>query len=145
MKRWLLFRLAFAATLLGATSCFAATLTTAGNNGAAWLTQQRNVADGSWGASGAVKYVQTSEAVLALRALNQQNSAYYGGIAWLGNHAPGNVDFTARRVCPWVLPASPSMRICNFCKQPRVFQHLVRATMALVYREPIRARRWIQR
>jgi len=84
--------------LLGAASCFAGPLDTAGGNGVAWLNQQRNADDGSWGAGDAVKYVQTSEAVLALGALNQQGPAYYGGVAWLGNHAPANIDFTARRV-----------------------------------------------
>jgi len=98
MGRTLTFCWAFAALLLGATSCLASSLSTASTNGVAWLIQQRNTDDGSWGASDPVKYVQTSEAVLALRALNQQGSAYYGGVAWLGNHAPSNVDFTARRV-----------------------------------------------
>jgi len=75
-----------------------ATLATSSSNGASWLTLQRNVDDGSWGASDAVKYVQTSEAVIALRALNQQGMAYFGGLAWLANHEPANIDFTARRV-----------------------------------------------
>lgn len=74
------------------------TLDAAVSKGVAWLCTQRNVDDGSWGASEADKYVQTSEAVIALGALNQQNAAYYGGVAWLGNHAPANIDFTARRV-----------------------------------------------
>lgn len=56
--------------LLGATPCLAAPLDTAGGNGVAWLTQQRNIDDGSWGTSDAVKYVQTAEAVIALGALN---------------------------------------------------------------------------
>lgn len=98
MKHWLKIFLVFSAILPGATSSFASTLVTAGNNGVTWLTQQRNADDGSWGASDPVKYVQTSEAVMALRALNYQGAAYYGGVAWLGNHAPANVDFTARRV-----------------------------------------------
>ncbi len=75
-----------------------ATLATSSSSGASWLTLQRNVDDGSWGATDAVKYVQTSEAVMALRALNQQGAAYFGGLAWLANHEPANVDFTARRV-----------------------------------------------
>ena len=67
-------------------------------SGTNWLTAQRNVGDGSWGASDDVKYVRTSEAVLALAALNQLTPAYHAGVAWLGNHTPANVDFTARRV-----------------------------------------------
>lgn len=66
-------------------------------SGVAWLAGHQNL-DGSWGASDDVKYVQTSEAVLAMEALNELSSAYYAGLAWLGNHAPANVDFTARRV-----------------------------------------------
>lgn len=66
-------------------------------SGVAWLVGHQNL-DGSWGASDDVKYVQTSEAVLAMAALNELSSAYYAGLAWLGNHAPANVDFTARRV-----------------------------------------------
>ena len=77
---------------------WSATYDAAINNGTIWLTQQRNQADGSWGSSDAVKYLQTSEAVMALGALNQLSPAYYGGVAWLGNHAPSNTDFTSRRV-----------------------------------------------
>ena len=67
-------------------------------SGTNWLTSQRNVSDGSWGATDDVKYVRTSEAVFALAALNQLTPAYYAGVAWLGNHTPANVDFTARRL-----------------------------------------------
>lgn len=98
MRRSHTIRWAFLATLLAATSCFAGVLDTASSKGISWLTQQRNIDDGSWGNSDAVKYVQTAEAVVALGALNQQGTAYYGGVAWLGNHAPTNIDFTARRV-----------------------------------------------
>lgn len=98
MERWLKILLVFAAMLPGATSCFAVSLSTAGSSGVSWLIQQRNANDGSWGASDPVKYVQTSEAVMALSSLNVQGAAYYGGVAWLSNHAPSNVDFTARRV-----------------------------------------------
>ncbi len=70
----------------------------AANKGVAWLVQQRNSVDGSWGASDEVKYIQTSEAVLALAALNQLGTAYYGGISWLDNHPSSNVDFAARRI-----------------------------------------------
>ena len=79
-------------------ACWAATQDTAAANGSAWLTQKRSVVDGSWGVTDADKYVQTSEAVIALGALNKNGAAYYGGVAWLGNHAPGNVDFAARRI-----------------------------------------------
>ena len=99
MRRSHTIRWAFLATLLAATSCFAGALDTAGSNkGVSWLTQQRNADDGSWGASDVVKYVQTAYAVIALSALNQQGTAYYGGVNWLGNHAPTNIDFTAHRV-----------------------------------------------
>lgn len=77
---------------------WSATYDAAINSGATWLTQQRNLDDGSWGSSDAVKYLQTSEAVMALGALNQLSPAYYGGVAWLGNHEPSNIDFTSRRV-----------------------------------------------
>ena len=70
----------------------------AANKGVTWLVQQRNSVDGSWGASNEVKYIQTSEAVLALAALNQLGTAYYGGISWLDNHPSSNVDFAARRI-----------------------------------------------
>lgn len=71
---------------------------TAAAKGAAWLLTQRNVVDGSWGATDDVKYVQTSEAVLALGALNQLSPAYHAGLSWLDNHAPVNIDFTSRRI-----------------------------------------------
>ena len=79
-------------------SACAATYVAKENAGVAWLLQQQNNADGSWGASDDVKYVQTSESVLALAALNQLGSAYFNGLVWLNNHSPANVDFTARRV-----------------------------------------------
>jgi hypothetical protein len=71
---------------------------TAAAKGAAWLLTQRNVDDGSWGATDDVKYLQTSEAVLALGALNQLSPAYHAGLSWLDNHAPVNIDFTSRRI-----------------------------------------------
>lgn len=70
----------------------------AANKGVTWLVQQRNSVDGSWGATDDVKYIQTSEAVLALAALNQLGAAYYGGVSWLDNHTSSNVDFAARRI-----------------------------------------------
>lgn len=71
---------------------------TAAANGVAWLLAQRNVDDGSWGATDDVKFVQTSEAVRALSALNQLSPAYSAGLAWLENHNPANSDFLSRRI-----------------------------------------------
>ena len=96
-----------AAALMLPMPCFAGIYDAAENNGVTWLTQQRNLDDGSWGAD-SDKYVITSEAVLALAALNRYNAAYFGGVSWLGNHAPANVDFTSRRVLA-LGPASNSV------------------------------------
>ncbi|MDP3650854.1 MAG: hypothetical protein Q8R67_04135 [Rhodoferax sp.] len=63
-----------------------------------WLIQQRNIVDGSWGATDDMKFVQTSEAVLALAAMNRRTQEYYAGLAWLENHTPINADFMARRI-----------------------------------------------
>ncbi|MET3124446.1 hypothetical protein AAKU67_004061 [Oxalobacteraceae bacterium GrIS 2.11] len=71
---------------------------TAANKGISWLAAQQNLDDGSWGSVDAIKYVQTSESVLALAAYNQLGTTYFNGVAWLGNHAPSNIDFTSRRV-----------------------------------------------
>lgn len=79
-------------------SAVAQTLDTSANSAANWLLAQQNADDGSWGATDEVKYVQTSEAVLALAALNKRTSQYYAGLTWLQNHAPVNIDYTARRV-----------------------------------------------
>jgi hypothetical protein len=68
------------------------------DSGLAWLLSQRNVVDGSWGTSDVMRYTQTSEAVLALAALNRQDAVYYGGISWLSNHVPVNLDASARKV-----------------------------------------------
>jgi hypothetical protein len=68
------------------------------DNGLAWLLLQRNPVDGSWGSSDAVRYTQTSEAVLALGALDREDAAYYGGISWLSSHVPLNFDASARKV-----------------------------------------------
>ena len=67
-------------------------------NATNWLIQHYNPVDGSWGATDDVKYVQTSEAVIALGALNRRTPQYYAGLAWLENHSPANVDFRARRI-----------------------------------------------
>jgi hypothetical protein len=96
-----------AAALLMPSPCFAGIYDAAANNGVTWLNQQRNLDDGSWGGD-SDKYVITSEAVLALAALNRYNAAYFGGVSWLGNHAPTNVDFTSRRVLA-LGPASSSV------------------------------------
>lgn len=67
-------------------------------NAVSWLLSQQNTADGSWGATDDIKYVRTSEAVLALAALNRRTPQFYAGLTWLQNHAPSNVDHTARRI-----------------------------------------------
>lgn len=71
---------------------------TAMSNGSAWLLQQRNVVDGSWGSEDTLKYTHTSEAVLALAALNRKDAIYYGGVSWLSNHLPANLDASARKI-----------------------------------------------
>lgn len=86
------------ALCLSALSATAGAYDTAAAKGAAWLSAQRNVVDGSWGATDDVKYVQTSEAVQALGALNQLSTAYHAGLSWLDNHSPANLDFTSRRI-----------------------------------------------
>jgi len=76
----------------------AGTYDIAASKGVTWLLTQRNVDDGSWGTTDDVKYVQTSESIQALAALNQLSPAYYAGLSWLDNHAPTNMDFTSRRI-----------------------------------------------
>ena len=63
---------------------------------ATWLSTQQNI-DGSWGTNPQEHFLYTVEAVQALRAVGQRNSAYYNGITWLENHAAGNADYGARR------------------------------------------------
>lgn len=82
----------------GALPASAGTYDSSASKGVTWLLQQRNADDGSWGVSDDVKYVQTSEAVLALAALNQLSPAYQAGLSWLDNHPPTNIDFTSRRI-----------------------------------------------
>jgi hypothetical protein len=72
---------------------------------AQWLSQQtdsgaeqQSRADGSWGSVTAIKATATSEAVLALRAYNQRNAAYYAGLVWLSDRNFQSVDAVARRV-----------------------------------------------
>lgn len=84
--------------LLLPVTVMAQTLDGSANSAVNWLLTQQNPDDGSWGATDEVKYVQTSEAVLALAALNHRTPPYYAGLTWLQNHAPVNIDHTARRV-----------------------------------------------
>lgn len=86
------------ALCFGASSAMAGAYDASATKGVTWLLTQRNVDDGSWGTTDDVKYVQTSEAVLALGALNQLSPAYHAGLSWLDNHAPINIDFTSRRI-----------------------------------------------
>lgn len=67
-------------------------------NAVNWLLQQRNVVDGSWGSRDDLRYLQTSEAVLALAAANRKGPEYYAGLAWLQNHSADNVDYLARKI-----------------------------------------------
>lgn len=80
------------------TPAFAASNSAASQLAIQWLESQQDASDGSWGANDNVRFLQTSEAVIALGALNRQSAAYYKGVAWLSNHASTNVDFTVRRV-----------------------------------------------
>jgi hypothetical protein len=66
-------------------------------NCALWLAQHQNV-DGSWGTGEEVKLLYTVESVLALRAMNHFDPAYYRGLVWLENHNAPNVDYAARRI-----------------------------------------------
>ena len=61
-----------------------------------WLVTQQN-ANGSWGSLPTEKYISTLEVIKAFRAANIKNDAYYRGITWLQNHAPNNIDYSARR------------------------------------------------
>jgi len=72
-----------------------ATYSTNITNAGQWLAGQQN-ADGSWGASDGVKFIQTAEVVQALRAGGLRNAAYYRGLTWLQNSASTNADYNAR-------------------------------------------------
>lgn len=63
-----------------------------------WLTANMASSDGSWGTTDDVKYLDTSEVVLAFRAFDQLTPAYYEGVTWLENNFPENADYRARRV-----------------------------------------------
>ncbi|MDO8969748.1 MAG: hypothetical protein Q7U74_03610 [Saprospiraceae bacterium] len=75
---------------------FAAPYSSNANMAVQWLSSHQNI-DGSWG-NGDTKYPCTAETVLALQAMNQRNSAYYWGIAWLENNSAQNTDYMARRI-----------------------------------------------
>lgn len=66
------------------------------NRAATWLILQQN-ADGSWGANQGEHFHYTVEAVQALRAAGQRNSAYFKGVTWLENHAADNADYRSRQ------------------------------------------------
>lgn len=91
----------FAWALLGFACLFAvpaaAAPQEAAESASAYLQAAQN-ADGSWGAVPETRFVDTSEAVVALRAAGQKNAAYFAGIVWLENHAMTSVDAQARRI-----------------------------------------------
>lgn len=62
---------------------------------ASWLSLQQNE-DGSWGGTDNVRFIQTVEAVQALRASGTRSAVYYRGLTWLQNHSADNADFNAR-------------------------------------------------
>jgi hypothetical protein len=74
-----------------------AAYTTAARAATDWLADNVRL-EGSWGALPETRYLQTSEAVLALAALNRREVAYYAGLTWLEGAAAGNVDYLGRRV-----------------------------------------------
>ncbi len=67
------------------------------NDGVAVLQSNQSVTDGGWGSLEDLAYVNTAAAVEALRAANQRNGAYYGGVAWLENHNANNIDLTTKK------------------------------------------------
>ncbi len=97
LRSGLYFLFVLIAWITGSASCFAA-YEVAAANAVSWLLVRQNAADGSWGETAEVKYVQTSEAVLALAALNRRTPQYYAGLGWLQNNVPDNTDYLARRV-----------------------------------------------
>ena len=66
-------------------------------NSVGWLEGAQNQ-DGSWGTENDIKPLYTAEAVLALKATNNFNAAYYRGITWLENHDSPNIDYKTRRI-----------------------------------------------
>lgn len=98
MKLYLRIALALAALAhLSHASCAETSYAEKARLASDWLKGQQN-GDGSWGVPDSDPYVQTSEAVLALAALNRRTKEYYSGITWLENHAPINTDHRARRI-----------------------------------------------
>ena len=93
--RWLAFTAALALSPLAHAGAYDSQISQA----AQWLSQSavQNV-DGSWGDVDELKHLATSEAVIALRATNNKNAAYFSGITWLENHEAPNIDYKARRV-----------------------------------------------
>jgi hypothetical protein len=91
--------------LLGAIVCCATSVAvlagpydTAAQRAATWLTANMASTDGSWGGTDDVKYLDTSEVALALRAYNMLSPGYYAALTWLQNHLPANADYRARRI-----------------------------------------------
>ncbi len=62
-----------------------------------WLSSQMN-ADGSWGASRDLEYLETTEAALALASWQRRGPAYQAALSWLENHRPANIDYRSRRI-----------------------------------------------
>jgi hypothetical protein len=91
-------RLLFALALLVTASTRAnQSYETAADLAVQWLNGQQAI-DGSWGSAEGGKSLATAVSVVALRASNNRNGAYYQGITWLENHGALNVDYKARRI-----------------------------------------------
>ena len=93
------------AMLASAQTAFAATAyDTNIVHGVNWLLGKQQAQDGSWYSPvygrpwEGLRFVQTSEAVMSLGALNQRVPQYYAGLAWIENRAATNLEFVARRV-----------------------------------------------
>ncbi|MBL1260579.1 MAG: tandem-95 repeat protein, partial [Thiotrichaceae bacterium] len=63
----------------------------------AWLEQQQNQ-DGSWGQDAALRYSATATVIDTLKSSNNNNAAYYSGLAWVENHRANNVDDLSRKI-----------------------------------------------
>ncbi|RYY73346.1 MAG: hypothetical protein EOO52_18265 [Gammaproteobacteria bacterium] len=93
--------IAFSASSLFASSAFALdvnTVKTTVNNGVSVLQSTQSATDGGWSSLEDLAYVNTAAAIEALRAANQRNGAYYGGVAWLENHNANNTDLNAKKI-----------------------------------------------